>query len=83
MYTFIIIFAVAFALGMYFVLKENSTEPEVTPSESILEEPIVVEEPVVVIGNEVVDVKPVSKPKKKKYARKKPTTPPKAKQAKN
>lgn len=93
MYTFIIIFAVAFALGMYFVLKENSTEPEVTPSESTLEEPdalpfmieegIVVEEPVVVIGNEVVDVKPVSKPKKKKYARKKPTTPPKAKQSKN
>ena len=93
MYTFIIIFAVAFVLGTYFLLKDKSTEPEVAPSEPTLEEPdvlpfmieegIVVEEPVVVIGNEVVDVKPVSKPKKKKYARKKPTTPPKAKQAKN
>ena len=83
MYTYIIIFAVVFVLGTYLLLKDKSTEPEVTPSESILEEPIVVEEPVVVIGNEVVDVKPVSKPKKKKYARKKPTTPPKAKQAKN
>ena len=93
MYTFIIIFAVVFVLGTYFLLKDKSTEPEVAPSESTLEESdalpfmveegIVVEEPVVVIGNEVVDVKPVSKPKKKKYARKKPTTPPKAKQAKN
>lgn len=83
MYTFIIIFAVVFVLSTYFLLKDKSTEPEVAPSESTSEEPVAVEEPVVVIGNEVVDVKPVSKPKKKKYARKKPTTPPKAKQAKN
>ena len=83
MYTFIIIFAVAFSLSMYFVLREKSTEPEVTPSESTLEEPVAVEEPVVVIEFNEVEVKPTKKTNRKKSYRKKPTTPPKAKQAKN
>lgn len=83
MYTFIIIFAVAFSLSMYFVLREKSTEPEITPSEPISEEPVAVEEPVVVVEFTDVKVKPTKKTNRKKSYRKKPTSPPKAKQAKN
>lgn len=83
MYTFIIIFAVALSLSLYFALREKSTEPEVTPSESISEEPVAVEEPVVVVEFNEVEVKPTKKTNRKKSYRKKPTTPPKAKQAKN
>jgi hypothetical protein len=83
MYTFIIIFAVVFAFGMYFVLKKNSTEPEITPSESVSEEPIAVEEPIVVVENEVVSVSPTKKTNRRRSTRKKTTAPPKAKQAKN
>ncbi len=83
MYTFIIIFAVVFAFGMYFVLKKNSTEPEITPSESVSEEPIAVEEPIVVVENEVVSVNPTKKTNRRRSTRKKTTAPPKAKQAKN
>lgn len=83
MYTFIIIFAVVFAFSMYFILKENSTEPEITPSESVSEEPIAVEEPIVVVENEVVSVSPTKKTNRRRSTRKKTTAPPKAKQAKN
>lgn len=83
MYTFIIIFAVALSLSLYFALREKSTDPEVAPSESILEEPIAVESPTVVVENDYVEVKPTKKTNRKKNYRKKPTTPPKAKQAKN
>jgi len=83
MYTFIIIFAVVFAFSMYFVLKKNSTEPEITPSESVSEEPIAVEEPIVVVENEVVSVSPTKKTNRRRSTRKKTTAPPKAKQAKN
>lgn len=83
MYTFIIIFAVALSLSLYFALREKSTEPEVAPSESISEEPVAVEEPVVVIEFNEVEVKPTKKTNRKKSYRRKPTTPPKAKQAKN
>lgn len=83
MYTFIIIFAVALSLSLYFALREKSTDPEVAPSEPILEEPVAVEEPVVVIEFNEVEVKPTKKTNRKKSYRRKPTTPPKAKQAKN
>ena len=83
MYTFIIIFAVALAVSLYFALKPSSTSPEITPSESVSEEPIAVESPTVVVENDYVEVKPTKKTNRKKYYRKKPTTPPKAKQAKN
>jgi hypothetical protein len=82
MYTFIIIFAVAFTVSMYFALREKSTEPEVTPSEPILEEPVAVEEPVVVVEFTDVEVKPTKKSTPKRNNRKKPTVPPKAKQSK-
>ena len=83
MYTFIIIFAVVFALSMYFVLKENSTKPEITPSESVSEEPVAVEKPIVVVENEVVNISSTKKTNKRRNTRKKTTAPPKAKQAKN
>jgi len=83
MFTFVIIFSVVFAVSLYFALKPNSTQPEVAPSESTLEEPIAVESPVVVVEFNEVEPKPVVKPVKKKSTRKKLTTPPKAKQAKD
>lgn len=82
MYTFIIIFAVALSLSLYFALREKSTEPEVAPSEPILEEPIAVESPTVVVENDYVEVKPTKKTNRKKYYRKKPTTPQKVKNTK-
>ena len=83
MYTFIIIFAVALVLSFYFAFKPSSTSPEIVPSEPVSEEPIAVESPTVVVENDYVEAKPTKKTNRKKYYRKKPTTPPKAKQAKN
>ena len=83
MYTFIIIFAVALGVSLYFALRSSSTSPEIVPSEPVSEEPIAVESPIVVVENDYVEVKPTKKTNRKKYYRKKPTTPPKAKQAKN
>ena len=83
MYTFIIIFAVALAVSLYFALKPSSTSPEITPSEPVSEEPIAVENPTVVVENDYVEVKSTKKTNRKRNYRRKPTTPPKAKQAKN
>lgn len=83
MFTFIIIFAVALSLSLYFALRPSSTNPEVTPSESTSEEPIAVEKPTVVYEFSEVEKQPTTKSTKKRGTRKKPTTPPKAKQAKN
>ena len=83
MYTFIIIFAVALAVSLYFALKPSSTSPEITPSEPVSEEPIAVESPTVVVENDYVEVKSTKKTNRKRNYRRKPTTPPKAKQAKN
>ena len=83
MYTFIIIFAVALGVSFYFALKPSSTSPEITPSESVSEEPIAVESPTVVVENDYVEVKSTKKTNRKRNYRRKPTTPPKAKQAKN
>ena len=83
MYTFIIIFAVALGVSFYFALKPSSTSPEITPSESVSEEPIAVESPTVVVENDYVEVKPTKKTNRKRNYRKKSSTPPKAKQAKN
>jgi len=83
MYTFIIIFAVALVLSFYFAFKPSSTSPEIVPSEPVSEEPIAVESPTVVVENDYVEVKSTKKTNRKRNYRKKPTTPPKAKQAKN
>ena len=69
MYTFIIIFAVALVLSFYFTLKPSSTQPEITPSESVLEEPIAVENPTVVVENDYVDVKSTKKNNRKKFTK--------------
>jgi len=77
MYTFIIIFAVIVVLSMLFILNNtDETIPKTTPSESVVEEPVVVEKPTVVVENKVVDLQKTKKPKPKS------TMPPKAKQAK-
>ena len=70
-------------LSFYFAFKPSSTSPEIVPSEPVSEEPIAVENPTVVVENDYVEVKPTKKTNRKRNYRKKPTTPPKAKQAKN
>jgi len=77
MYTFIIIFAIAVILSVLFAFNDNNeTETTVAPSESKVEEPVVIEKPTVVVENKIVDLQKTKKLKPKS------TMPPKAKQAK-
>jgi hypothetical protein len=82
--------AVILVVGLYLFIKGKNHEEEAIPTtkSTVVEEAVVVEEPTVVVNNVVVEPTKTAKPKrapqaKTGTAKKSPTTPPKARQAKN